>query len=168
MTSGEQQGSVLGPYGILDTPNEPAFDTVVRRAAAVIGSPIALISLLDENRQWFKARVGLTVSETPIAISFCTHAVRGAGVFEVEDASRDRRFAANPLVTGAPGIRHYAGVPLHDGEGQRYGTLCVIDTRPRPGLTELERTRLEALALQAMQLMAERKARLARGGEPGR
>lgn len=97
--------AVLRGYGILDTPNEPEFDRLVRRVAHMFNMPIALISFLDETRSWFKARYGLDSSETPSAISFCTHAIKGAEVFIVPDATLDERFACNPLVTGHPHIR---------------------------------------------------------------
>ena len=102
----------LKGYGILDTPNEPEFDRIVQEAAAMLGAPIALISLVDEHRQWFKAKLGLEPDEMPRSISFCTHAIHGSDMMVVEDAAEDARFAANPLVTGDPGIRFYAGTPL--------------------------------------------------------
>lgn len=149
--------TALKGYGLLDTPNEAAFDKIVREAAVALGAPIALISLIDENRQWFKAKVGLAPSETPRSISFCTHAIRGKATFVVENAAEDDRFAANPLVTGDPHIRFYAGVPLRSATGLRIGTLCVIDSKPR-GITLDQQRRLEALAARTMEIMEKRSA----------
>jgi GAF domain-containing protein len=123
--------AALADSGLLDTPAEARFDRVVRLAAQVTGSPIALVSLLTSTRQWFKARVGLEAQETPREWAFCSHAVLAGGTFVVEDAAADPRFRDNPLVQGDPKIRFYAGVPLHDGSGQTLGTLCVIDREPR-------------------------------------
>ncbi len=116
---------------VLDTPQEDRFDRLTRLASVVLGVPIALVSLVDAQRQWFKSRVGLDATETPRSISFCTHAVAQRDMLVVEDALRDARFAANPLVTGAPDIRFYAGQPVFSHDGEAVGTLCVIDTVPR-------------------------------------
>lgn len=149
--------SALKGYGVLDTPNEPQFDSIVRDAAKRLDAPIALISLIDENRQWFKAKVGLDASETPRSISFCTHAIRGPEVFIVEDATKDDRFSGNPLVMGDPSIRFYAGAPLTTEAGQRIGTLCVIDNKPREGLTDTQRSELESLARRTVEAFELRK-----------
>jgi len=146
-------------YGVLDSPNEPEFDAIVREAAALLGTPIALVSLIDENRQWFKAKVGLEASETPLSISFCTHAVQGAGVFEVTDAASDPRFRDNPLVTGDPGIRFYAGAPLRTPGGARIGTLCVIDGKPRPEMSAGDKVKLIRLAERVVTALEMRKRR---------
>lgn len=116
---------------LLDTTPEERFDRVVAFAAQEFGCPIALVSLVDEHRQWFKARIGLPVCETARDISFCAHAILDDGLFVVPDAAADPRFADNPLVTGEPHIRFYAGAPLCLPSGHRVGTLCLIDTRPR-------------------------------------
>lgn len=116
---------------ILDTPPEERFDRIVAFAADEFEVPIALISLVDRERQWFKARVGLDVCETAREISFCGHAVLQPEIFMVLDAARDPRFADNPLVLGAPFIRFYAGAPLMLPGGAAVGTLCLIDSRPR-------------------------------------
>jgi two-component system NtrC family sensor kinase len=117
---------------LLDTPPEPDFDDIARLAAESCGTPIALISLVDRDRQWFKANVGLRgVDETDRNISFCTHAIESEGLFLVEDARVDERFATNPLVQGFPFIRFYAGAPIQTEDGFHLGTLCVIDPRPR-------------------------------------
>lgn len=116
---------------ILDTDPEERFDRLTRMAKRVFGVSIALVSLVDENRQWFKSKVGLDASETPRDISFCGHAILGNDIFVIEDALQDERFADNPLVTGAPGIRFYAGAPLRYLDGSKLGTLCIIDQEPR-------------------------------------
>ncbi len=123
---------------LLDTPPEERYDRLARFAAEQLDVPIALLSLVDGQRQWFKSRVGLDATETPRDISFCGHAVMKNELFIVEDASSDPRFADNPLVVGAPHIRFYAGAPLSSPSGHHIGTLCVIDTVPRTlGAVEL-------------------------------
>lgn len=158
----------LGSYGILDTDPEESFDRLARLAANLIGTPIALVSLVDETRQWFKARYGLGPRQTPRAFAFCAHTILGTDIMEVEDATRDARFADNPLVTGDPEIRFYAGAPLTDAEGHRLGTLCVIDRAPRRlsqhdrhVLTDLARTVMHLIDLRhaGQQALAEIRAR---------
>ncbi|WP_123069864.1 GAF domain-containing protein [Massilia aurea] len=116
---------------ILDTPPEERFDKIAQFAASEFDMPIVLITLLDVERQWFKARVGTDVCETGRDLSFCSHAILSDATMVVEDALQDPRFADNPLVTGAPHIRFYAGAPLALPSGLRLGTLCLIDRRPR-------------------------------------
>jgi len=123
--------AALAASGLVDSEPEPRFDRLVRLAAMVTGSPIALISLLTSSRQWFKSRVGLEAQETPRDMAFCSHAILQNDMFVVEDAITDERFRDNPLVTSEPHIRFYAGVPLRDKSGQPLGTLCVIDREPR-------------------------------------
>ncbi len=121
----------LQQLGTLDTGAEAILDAFTELAASITGMPIALITLVDQDRQWFKSAVGLTQgSQTPRAISFCGHAIAGEGLFEIEDARLDPRFADNPLVTGSPLVTHYAGAPLVMPGGERIGTLCVIGDRP--------------------------------------
>ena len=132
--------SSLRRLGILDTPAEPAYDDLAHLAAIVCNAPIALISLVDEDRQWFKARVGLTVEETPRSVSFCSHAIAEGRLFVVRDTHEDARFRENPLVTGDPLIRFYAGMPVVGPAGLPIGTLCVIDREPRELTWEQEVT----------------------------
>lgn len=126
---------------ILDTPAEERFDRITRIAQKLFDVPIALVSLVDAERQWFKSRVGLDASETPREISFCGHAILQSGPFVVSNALEDERFRNNPLVTGDPNIRFYAGQPLHDIEGNKLGTLCLIDRHPR----KLDKDQLQLL-----------------------
>jgi GAF domain-containing protein len=122
---------VLWQYEVLDTVPEELFDDLTELAAHICEAPIALISLVDEKRQWFKSRVGIDVRETSKDVSFCAHAIKQTGLFIVADAAHDPRFAKNPLVTGEPNIRFYAGSPLISPDGYALGTLCVIDKVPR-------------------------------------
>ena len=142
----------LRALAILDTPREDAFDNLMQLAASIFGVPIALVALVDEARQWFKAAHGLSVSQTPRDISFCTHVVFSGEALVVEDAACDPRFADNPLVTGAPYVRFYAGEPLRSDQGFVLGTLCLIDTAPRR-FEDAELARLRLLARQAEQLI---------------
>lgn len=123
--------AALAASSLVDTEEEARFDRVVRLAAMVTGSPIALISLLTSTRQWFKARVGLAARETPRDWAFCSHTILKNELFVVEDALADERFRNNPLVLQDPHIRFYAGIPLRDKAGQPLGSLCVIDREPR-------------------------------------
>ncbi|WP_165933808.1 sensor domain-containing diguanylate cyclase [Aquabacter spiritensis] len=125
------RSQVLHSMNVLDTPPEETFDRITRLASASIGVPIALVSLVDEDRQWFKSVCGLDMRETPIAHSFCGHAVEGNDPLIIPDATRDARFADNPFVVGEEAIRFYAGVPLRSSEGVRVGTVCVLDRIPR-------------------------------------
>ncbi len=138
----------LRKYRILDTDPEQAFDDLTLLASQVCGTPIALISLVDESRQWFKSRVGLQAHETSRDVSFCAHAIQQPGLFIVPDAMNDARFRDNPLVLDDPHIRFYAGAPLVTREGDALGTLCVIDRLPRT-LTEGQKNALEAVQRQA-------------------
>lgn len=135
----------LHSLSILDTPAEERFDRLTRLAKTIFNVPIALVSLIDANRQWFKSCFGLDVRETPRDISFCGHAILGNDCFVIPDATLDERFADNPLVTGEPNIRFYAGCPLQYLDGSQLGTLCIIDTKPR-NLNEEELIALNDLA----------------------
>jgi PAS domain S-box-containing protein len=146
----------LRALAILDSGAEPVFDSLTRVASAVCGVPVALISLVDANRQWFKSNLGLEgVSETPRDVAFCAHAILGDEVLEVPDATLDPRFVANPLVTGDPLIRFYAGAPLIM-DGERIGTLCVIDRRAR-SLTPQQREVLRDLAIATVRTLEQRE-----------
>lgn len=145
----------LERYDILDTPPEPVYDDFTELASLICQTPIALISLVDEARQWFKSRVGIEICETHRSISFCQNAIQGTELMEVPDARLDERFCANPLVTGEPHIRFYAGVPLTTPDGHRLGTLCVIDHVPRQ-LTGEQRDVLARLARQLMRQLESR------------
>lgn len=138
----------LRRYRILDTDPEGAFDDLALLASQICGTPIALITLVDEDRQWFKARVGISISETARSISFCAHAIEQHDLFVVPDTTDDARFRDNPLVQQAPRIRFYAGAPLVTPEGHALGTLCVVDRVPRR-LTDAQTRALDALRRQA-------------------
>lgn len=143
----------LREYHILDTQREVAFDDIVELASAICGTPIAAISLVDEHRQWFKSVTGLPIRETNRDVSFCAHAIlQPDDLFEVPDTHTDARFADNTLVTGAPSIRFYAGIPLVDPDGVPLGSVCVIDREPRK-LSEDQRRALRALGRQAVSLL---------------
>ena len=139
----------LRQYKILDTPSEQTYDDITALAAFICDVPIALISLVDLNRQWFKSKVGLDVNETSRDVSFCSHAILSESTMIVNDTLCDARFGDNPLVTCAPNIRFYAGVPLRTAEGHSLGTLCVIDHQPRE-LSKHQVSILEALARQVV------------------
>jgi GAF domain-containing protein len=121
----------LDDLQLLDTPAEQEFDDITLLASFICDTPIALISLVDKDRQWFKSRIGLDVPQTPRDIAFCAYAILGDEMFEVQDAAADLRFADNPVVTGEPHLRFYAGIPLKTSDNQNVGTLCVIDREPR-------------------------------------
>ncbi len=149
----------LRETGILDTQPEAEFDDVAALAATICATPIALISLVDRARQWFKARVGLAAIETPRDISFCAHAIHGSDLMIVADAAGDERFFDNPLVTARPPMQFYAGMPLVTSDGHALGTLCVIDAVPR-SLTEAQKTALRILGRQvSIQLELRRATR---------
>jgi PAS domain S-box-containing protein len=141
----------LERYALLDSPAEEAFDDLTRLAAQLCETPIALISLVDAQRQWFKSRVGLDACETPRDFAFCAHAILAPQLMEIPDALADPRFRDNPLVTGPPYIRFYAGMPLSGRDGHKLGTLCVIDRRPRQ-LSMPQREGLQRLARQVERL----------------
>ncbi len=139
----------LHKYEILDTLPEQEFDALTQLASFICGTPISLISLIDESRQWFKARVGMQPQQTSRSISFCQHAILQENVYEVEDASKWDLYKENPLVTGNPNIRFYAGAPLITKEGFKLGTVCVIDDKPRT-LTEEQKKALQTIAREVV------------------
>lgn len=148
--------SALADYEILDTAPEEGFDDIVAIASQICGAPIAMISLVDSHRQWFKAARGMDVGETAREVAFCAHTIQGASTFIVPDANDDARFAGNPLVTGAPFVRFYAGSPLITPTGEALGALCVVDGTPRE-LSPAQVAALEALSRQVVALLELRR-----------
>jgi two-component system cell cycle sensor histidine kinase/response regulator CckA len=152
----ESRLATLRSYGILDSPAEKDFDDLVTLAAHICGTPLAHISLVDKDRQWFKASFGTNITETPRDVSICSHAIGQTGLFVVPDASKDDRFSHNPVVTGDPRIRFYAGSPLTAPDGNSLGTLCVVDVEPRQ-LTEVQIQGLGVLSRHVMALIEVRQ-----------
>jgi two-component sensor histidine kinase len=148
--------ATLRTYNVLDTPPEPAFDGLVGLAAQVCDTPMAAINLLDDRRQWFKAEVGLGFQETALEVAICAKAILQPGLFIVPDATKDPCFASNPLVTGRPHIRFYAGALLETPAGLPLGTLCVLDHRPRK-LNQQQQSALTTLAAQVMSQLELRR-----------
>src|ERR1035437_2971497 len=157
----ERLAALQGDH-ILDTETEQSYDDITALAAHICKVPIAMISLVDEVRQWFKSRLGVEQQQTPREVAFCAHAILQNGPFIVRDATKDRRLADSALVTGEPHIRFYAGFPLINPEGLALGTLCVIDRQPRQLSAEQLKT-MQALSRQVMALLELRRvsARLA-------
>jgi len=144
----EMRMAALRSLDILYTASEERFDRITRLAAHMLGTPIALVSLVTDNSQWLKSTQGLNITETPRDVSFCGHAILGEHTLVVENAAEDPRFSDNPLVTGDPNIRFYAGHPLRTADGSQVGTLCVIDQVPRK-LTNDQLKTLRDLAAMA-------------------
>jgi GAF domain-containing protein len=146
--------AALNRYAILDTEPEQSFDDLVTLAAHICKTPMAMLSLVDEHRQWFKSKVGVQVRETPREVSICTHAIQQDDLFIVPDTWQDPRFRDNPLVVGEPRVRFYAGAPLINEDGFALGTICVVDREPRE-LDEDQKNALlslRRLALAQMEL----------------
>jgi len=148
--------AALNRYAILDSEPEDSFDDLVILAAHVCRTPMALISLVDDHRQWFKSKVGVQAAETPKEISICAHAIRQNDLFIVSDTLKDPRFRESPLVTKEPGIRFYAGAPLVNEDGFALGTLCVVDREPRE-LDDDQKNALSALSRVVLRQMELRK-----------
>ena len=146
---------VLHDYDILDSEAEQEFDDLVRLASQICSSPISLITLIDKDRAWYKAKKGVTVTETERDLAFCSYAIANPGLFQISDTTADVRFSHNPLVTGHPHIKFYAGVPLVTRQGHQLGTLCVLDIKSK-ALSHEQRFALETLAAQAMKLIEAR------------
>lgn len=147
----------LNRFKVLDTPEEQGYDDITRMAADVCGTPMALISLSDHDRQWFKSRVGMQATQSPRENSFCMHALASPlEMLVVQDTSKDQRFVDHPMVIGEPNIRFYAGAPLLSVDGHAIGAICVIDTKPRV----LDAGQLEALQFMAQQVMAMLESRV--------
>jgi len=152
---------ILRQYDILDTPAEQVFDDLTALAAHTCRSPIALISLVDSDRQWFKSKIGTDISETPRDVAFCAYAIAGQDLLVVHDATQDKRFADNPMVTSEPHIRFYAAAPLVTTDGHALGTLCVMDCVPR-ALTDEEARVLRTLSRLVVAQMELRRSLQAR------
>jgi GAF domain-containing protein len=159
MTNTPEQARVeaLREYGIMDTPPEEEFENITSLASRICGTPMSLITLLDDKRQWFKASIGIDVKETPIEYAFCAHAIKNPSELTVvPDSRKDRRFANNPFVTGEPHIVFYAGMPLVDEGGHALGSLCVLDVQEQT-LTPFQLNALKQLAKQVVILLQLKK-----------
>ncbi|WP_426955429.1 GAF domain-containing protein [Muricoccus radiodurans] len=155
---GLRREAALAAYQVMDTPPEPEFDDLVHEAARLCNAPISAVSLMDSRRQWFKARAGVEIRETPIEQSFCALTPQDCELLVVPDLTRDPRTANNPLVVGAPYIRFYAGAPLRLPDGLQIGSLCVVDTVPRPhGLHPWQREQLTRMARGVEALLDARR-----------
>ena len=154
----DERLAALQRYQVLDTAPERSFDELAFLAGTICATPVALITFVDSDRQWFKARIGLSTSETPRDVAFCTRTILGRDLMVITDTHRDARFRDTPLVTGAPYIRFYAGAPLRNAEEMALGSLCVIDYVPRV-LSQEQRLALKSLShLVVLQLEARRQA----------
>jgi len=159
MTTTAEQARLeaLRQYGIMDTPPEEEFENITSLASRICGTPISLITLLDDKRQWFKASIGIEVKETPIEYAFCAHAIKNPSELTVvPDSRKDKRFASNPFVTGEPHIVFYAGMPLVDEDGHALGSLCVLDVQEQT-LAPFQLTALKQLATQVVALLQLKK-----------
>lgn len=153
---GDEAGrlSAVARYEIMDTPSEPQFDHIVSLLKTIFKAPIALISVIDDRRQWYKACEGLGVGEIPRDMAFCNYTIQSADILAIEDTTLDPRFASHPLVVGEPHLRSYLGIPLTSPDGYNIGTICIVDTRPRTfGADEYETLRqFAAVAISQFEL----------------
>lgn len=157
-TNEEERLKALKSYQILDTLSEAEYEDLTVLASEIVGAPISLISLIDENRQWFKSKKGISISETDRSLSFCTHAIKNKEeAFIIEDARKDARFSDNPFVKSDPNIVFYAGIPLVDFNDFALGTLCIMDNKPRT-LTEKQIKSLQTIAKHVVKLIESRKS----------
>ena len=156
-TAEQKRLEALREYGIMDTPPEEEFDNITSLASRICGTPISLITLLDDQRQWFKAAIGIDIKETPIEYAFCAYAIKNpSDLTVVPDSRKDERFANNPFVTGEPHIVFYAGMPLVDEAGCALGSLCVLDVQEQT-LSPFQLTALKQLAKQVVTLLQLKK-----------
>ena len=160
-----QRISALHAYNVLDTPKEESFDALTRLAARLFGVSIALVSLVDKDRQWFKSAHGLDAEQTPRDQAFCTYAIMENDPLIVLDATQDKRFRDNPLVTGPPGIRFYAGAPLVTPNQYRIGTFCIIDTKARDAFLGFERNHLFDFAATTVDILEMRQRVISQAAE---
>ncbi len=158
----KQRLAALGRYKILDTPPEEAFDDITELAAHLCDTPVALMVLIDRERQWFKAAVGVRIKETPREFSFCAHTIMRRGLYVISDTTKDRRFAHNPFVAAGPRYRFYAGAPLVTPDNRALGTICVID-KVRRTLTASQKKDLVALSKVVMTELELRRLLRERG-----
>lgn len=152
--------STLNGYGIMDTPSEPRFDHLAREIARAFRVRSALISFIDHDRQWYKAKVGVAASEVPRSVSFCTHSIERDNVTVVLDASLDAHFSSSPFVTCAGGIRFYAAAPIRALNGARLGTVCIFEPTPRAEFPRKSCHQLASYAAQVNELLVQRRAAL--------
>ena len=153
----DERIATLRSYAVLDTPKEESFDALTRLAARLFGVAIALVSLVDKDHQWFKSSHGLDAEQTPRDQAFCTYAIMENEPLVVLDATLDERFSDNPLVTGAPGIRFFAGAPLISPENFRLGTFCIIDMKPRESFHGFEGNHLIDFSSTTVDILEMRK-----------
>jgi GAF domain-containing protein len=158
-TDADNRRDVLRSYTILDSLPEQDYDDITHLASAICQTSISLISLIDDERQWFKSAHGIEIRETPTEYSFCAHTIQNPNeILIVPDSRQDSRFCGNPLVLGEPHVIFYAGVPLINPQGFALGSICVVDSRPKQGLTETQQAALKILAQQVVNMLEMRRS----------